>query len=194
MSKSNDLEDLLDSLDEEEIEDNVVAREKAFVERFGCELKTLRSIEAPDPRKVLTWGGDWTIKLDSGREIYPTKLHQYAVHGGVLAGIPTYIERDLLRAIRKAGTLFGENVPPVLLEPVLRDLSSDKHEEPMKVMPAVCTIALFNSSTSANDDREVYSSLIAIWFGDRFGLPDDEDTLKKLRAVDWKGNAFDWTP
>jgi len=58
MSQSGDLEYLLGSFSENEIAANVAEREKAFVERFGFELKTLRSIDAPDPRKVLTWGGD----------------------------------------------------------------------------------------------------------------------------------------
>ena len=39
MSEPGDLDDLLGSYDEDEIARNVAARERAFVERFGFELK-----------------------------------------------------------------------------------------------------------------------------------------------------------
>ena len=60
-------------------------------------------------------------------------------------------------------------------------------------LPAVVSLAQFQSNAPANDEGEAYSSAAFLWFQAEFGLP-DERTRQALRKVDWRSVADDWTP
>lgn len=168
-------------------------------EIVGWDSEKLSSIPVDHPAWVLRGHGGWTLTLASGRETYLRHYHQYATYGGVLCGIPTFTEHFVLESIRAAEKLFPHaGAKPMVLEPVLRALPKeysrhgDDHGPP--ILPQVCSIAELVSSKSARNPDDSNSSLIAIWYQDRFGLPEDPDILEKLRAIDWDMRAHDWTP
>jgi hypothetical protein len=85
-----------------------------------------------------------------------------------------------------------------MLKPVLQSLPLKPERNPTAklapILPPICTIARLNCWEYVRDDQESCSSLVAVWFTHRFGLPDDENILRELRALDWDGKAVDWTP
>lgn len=60
-------------------------------------------------------------------------------------------------------------------------------------LPRIAVIAELESASPARDAAECFSSLIAIWFQDRFGDPPN-DVLRQLSAIEWNALAFDWSP
>jgi hypothetical protein len=65
---------------------------------------------------------------------------------------------------------------------------------PWLKLPEVCAVAEFDSNISARDEYEIYSSVLAIWFQDHYGLPDDARTLEQLGNLNWEKYGHDWTP
>lgn len=192
MTDSDDIANILGSLEDRPNPGN------ALRELIGFDLSELSSVEVADARKALRWDGDWKIRLDSGREVYIGCWHQYAMYPGMLAGIPTDVVSYLLEAQREARRLIaGDTIPVVILKPVLQSLPLKPERDPMAklapILPPICTIARLNSWGPARDPDEDYSSLVTIWFTHRFGLPDDEDILSQLRALDWDRRAADWS-
>lgn len=87
-----------------------------------------------------------------------------------------------------------------ILEPLLHAGSvktpnaNEPGERPWLILPAVGTIARLDSDAPARDRSEIYSSVIAVWFQDEFGMVRDERTLEQLRHLDWERWATDWSP
>lgn len=136
--------------------------------------------------------------LPTGRLIDLNSLYQFDIYAGWLCGYPNDPERQFMDAISIAKRHFPHHdVPPVVLEPLLhggRVTVKDGFQAPWLRLPAVCTIAEFDSNKPARDEWEVYSSVLAIWFQDHYGLPTDARTLEQLRSLDWEKHAHDWTP
>lgn len=100
----------------------------------------MKAREEEDARRLKLVGFDWrvsprqdygvtgnpldrhhtfAITLSTGRLVTMTRMVQYAVYAGVLAGIPTSPQQQLIAAIETAETLHPElGASPVMLEPV----------------------------------------------------------------------------
>ena len=62
------------------------------------------------------------------------------------------------------------------------------------MLPQVTTFAIFESLKTARDPREVYSSVLVVWWQTQFGIPREANLLDRLRSIDWVKHAKDWTP
>jgi hypothetical protein len=158
---------------------------------FGFNVSELRSVEAADPKKIVTWSGQWDIRLNSGRQVYVSEWRQFAIYGGLLAGLPRGIAFYLWAANKEAKKVAGDGAI-VMLEPTLRRVPA--RGEWADVLPPVCTIAHLNSNEARRGDEGCFSSMVAVWFQERVGLPCDEDVLNQLRALDWENRAMAWEP
>jgi hypothetical protein len=140
--------------------------------------------------------------LPTGRLIKLKRLYQFDVYGGMLAGMPNDPERHLIQAVKAAKQHFPDHgMMPVVLEPLFhtgqvprKKRDGSEIHVPWLKLPEVCTVAEFDSNEPARDEDEVYSSVLAIWFQDHYGLPDDARTLEQLGNLDWQRNGYDWTP
>lgn len=193
MPDNENIADLLGSLDNEPTD---AARLRALVSWDPVRLKT---VGVDDPSLALRPHGGWTLTIATGREVYLQRWHQYAIYAGLLCGIPTGFERFVMAASNRAQALFPDcSERLVILEPTLRalpiEMARGRSDERPAILPPVCSIAEFVSSKPARDPAECYSSLVAVWFQDQFGLPVDTDILDQLRTLEWDQKASDWTP
>jgi hypothetical protein len=162
--------------------------------QFGFDLHALRSVEPANPGKILVWGGQWDIKLNSGREVYVAEWRQYGIYAGVLCGVPRGIAYFLWEA-RKEARKYADEGPIAFLEPSLRRIGPLRNDDDWaELLPPVCTIARLHGGEARRDDEGCFSSIVVVWFQERFGLPYDEDVLDQLRALDWENRATDWEP
>lgn len=140
--------------------------------------------------------------LPTGRLIKLKRLYQFDVYGGMLAGMPSDPERHFIQAVKAAKQHFPDHgMMPVVLEPLFhtgqvtrKKRDGSEIQVPWLKLPEVCTVAEFDSNEPARDEYEVYSSVLAIWFQDHYGLPDDVRTLEQLSHLDWVEHGYDWTP
>lgn len=140
--------------------------------------------------------------LPTGRLIRLDSLYQYNVYGGMFCGMPNDPRWHFIEAVNVAKQHFpNHEMMPVMLEPVFhvgQVLRKQHDHTEFRVhwlkLPEVCTVAVFDSNEPARNDYEVYSSVLAIWFQDHYGLPDDARTLEQLGNLDWEKNGHDWTP
>lgn len=142
------------------------------------------------------------LTLPTGRRIRLKRLYQFDVYGGMLCGLPLDPDWHFVDAVKTAKDHFpNHGMMPVVLEPVFhagqimrRSRDGGETCEPWLKLPEVCTIAEFDSNKPARNEYEVYSSVLAIWFQDLYGLPDDAHTLEQLGNLDWEKHGYDWTP
>ena len=135
-----------------------------------------------------------------GHRLMLEALEQSYLYAGDLLGYlhhpATYVSRVRARARVRHAWVEAE---PVVLPPRLFEFSyaTPPDGSPMPArgvtLPRVATIALLTRDRPARSADEVYSSLVVIWFQDRFGDPPAE-TLAAIEGLDWDGLAFDWTP
>jgi hypothetical protein len=85
---------------------------------------------------------------------------------------------------------MADGLPPKLHKGRRRVLKDGVEEfRDWQLLPGVTSYALLTSSDLAEDDSS--SSVVVIWYQDRFGLP-DEDVVAQMRAIRWRRLAFDW--
>ncbi len=146
-------------------------------------------------------GGE--IQLADGRDISIRQLHQHYIYAGHMLGAMSPPEEEVLRVIDLAQQRYPwmkqaiAVFPPELLvySPPRMPLMLAQPEQDLGpvTLPRVAVIAELQSFSPARDATECYSSLIAIWFQDRFGDPPNE-VLSQISSLDWNALAFDWTP
>ncbi|MGE0385532.1 MAG: hypothetical protein AB7Q97_12435 [Gammaproteobacteria bacterium] len=142
----------------------------------------------------------WSVDIRDGRVISLADLHQFGTNAGQLNGYPMPPELRIRAAVKAAERLFPDHrgklaflQPPLVtgLDPV-GPLASET-EIQWFMLPAVTTVARFDSLAPARDPDEVYSSVVVVWFQDEYGLPGSA-IVAQLRALDWNSSAEDWTP
>lgn len=151
------------------------------IDRGECTTHPLNSAQKP------------TFQLCDGRVIVLTDLHQNMSYEGCLFGMPhPYL------AFAAALDMTRLNFPwydsePVVLPPVKYAGSYVKgyYREDWMTIPLVCSIACFTSDSPARDSTKDNSSLVVIWFQDRFGLDLDARTVNQIQGLDWNGIAWD---
>lgn len=154
------------------------------------------------PRGTISGPATQEFTLPTGRLIKLKRLYPFDVYGGMLAGMPNDPERHLIQAVKVAKQHFPEHgMMPVVLEPVFhagqvtrKKRDGSEIHVPWLKLPEVCTVGEFDSNSPARDEGEIYFSVLAIWFQDHYGLPDDARTLEQLGHLDWVKHGYDWTP
>jgi hypothetical protein len=144
----------------------------------------------------------WTTVLEDGREVFLTALHQYRTYDGVLCGVP---DSDEVRgwpiegAVRAADQLFQCEpsrvaiLPPELMLSTVATVRGGKREEVMvEFLPAVCSIATFESKTPAFAPEADGSELVAVWFQRAFGPPESGHVTDCIRKIAWDEFASDF--
>lgn len=148
---------------------------------------------------------EWPLTLASGRVVRLDRLHQQDTARGWLCGPPFQHvrEQQVEAAVVAARRVFElrEEEPVHLVPPILYRYTSQLPPRiaPSTVievlaLPPVCALAQFRSDSPVRDTDHVYSSLVVVWFQERFGLPEDAHVLEMLRAMPWDELAGDWTP
>jgi hypothetical protein len=143
----------------------------------------------------------WTAVLACGREIWLTALHQYRTYGGVLCGLP---DNDAVRAwpiegaVRMADQLFQCEpsriailAPQLMLSTVVTARKGKREERTIEFLPAVCSIATFESKAPAALPDSEGSELVAVWFQSAFGPPEAGHVTRCIQAIDWDEFASD---
>jgi hypothetical protein len=147
---------------------------------------------------------DWKFQLSGGREIFLTRIQQHRTYGGMLCGLPWDPEMSVVQAISGAQKWDGRfHAAPVVIPATIVSGTTPGPGMPRlpslflrewSMLPQVTTFAIFESLKTARDPREVYSSVLVIWWQTQFGIPRDADLLDRLRSIDWVKHAKDWTP
>ncbi len=147
---------------------------------------------------------DWGFKLIDERDIFLTRIAQHGTYGGMLCGIPRAPQDRVSEAIADASKWDeGFHAEPVVIPAtILRGIKSAPTEPRFAsfgrrgwaMLPQVSTFAEFRSQKAAKDHGEVFSSALLVWWQPQFGIPTDEDLLRRIRAVDWCRFAKDWSP
>ena len=171
--------------------------QKRFMEILGFQVRDLpvidHSITSDHP---LSRDEGFYLKMDAGGNAWLDELVQSRTYSGVLLGVPDDPVEKFMEAMRMVKNHFSfyEGIACVLppkLHKGRRRVLKDGVEElrDWQLLPSVTSYALLTSSDLAEDDSS--SSVVVIWYQDRFGLP-DVDVVAQMRAIRWRRHAFDW--
>lgn len=164
--------------------------------------KSLPRHKLPTGAHPKTWPPFSVARVDD-REVFIESLRQYYIYAGDLLGGMHHPRDKVAQIVATA----RQQVPwcksePIVLPPPLLEYSLPRMPTrllPRKedigpvTLPRVASIALLRSHREARDPSCCISSLIVIWFQERFGDP-DESALCQIAALDWNALAFDWMP
>ena len=156
----------------------------------------------PSGEHPKTWPS-WGLPRADGRDVALESLRQFYIYAGDLLGGMHHPRDKVAQVVATA----KQQVPwckaePVVLLPMLLEYSLPRMPPrllPRKedigpvTLPRVASIALLRSHREARDPSCCCSSLIVVWFQDRFGDP-EESILQQIAALDWNALAFDWMP
>ena len=120
----------------------------------------------------------YELPLRDGRTIHLEQLFQYRTYRGLLEGLPNAVRNQelVLSASRDAEEKLWGDGRPYLLRPAERyvavpDEVRQRYRCPLRELPRVLCLAVFESFRPARDDSEIYSYLKVVWFQDEFALP-----------------------
>lgn len=192
----------------EEIARKIAEQQRHAKETSECRRKLIRFDWATLPRKPLIPEGEHPkdfpglrLRMADGREISMQRMDQSYIYGGHLLGAMHHPEKTVLETIERTETLFPwVEAPPAVLPPLL--LKFDCPRTPIMrlpeqadlgnvTLPRVAVIAEFQSYETKNSHGESFSSLLVIWFQDRFGDPSAE-VLGQIVSLDWDALAWNW--
>jgi hypothetical protein len=156
---------------------------------------------APGGYRSVCGDSSWETTLMTGRKVRLVELQQYLTYAGVLAGVP---DSDEVRAWPIEGALRTvsavHEVPPwqvailppeLLVSTVTRKRSGQRIEQSVEFLPPVCCIGRLESKEPANMDSDG-SELVAIWFQNRYGPPEEGHVVASLQQVAWEKFASDF--
>ena len=165
------------------------------------EIADLPAIDHGNLRRPLSIGEGFVINTATGDTLYLDHIFQYRTYAGVLNGIPfdpmSHIEGDL----RYVASIFPHHsAPPYVVPPrVHRGRRVTKREdfedvEDWCILPRCTTLGRFDASRKARnaDSDSDGSTIVLIWYQDKFGLPEDSHTLQHIAEFDWDEFAHNW--
>lgn len=163
-------------------------------------MEDLPAVDHGRFNQPLSLGEGFKVHQAVGDTLFLRDIHQYGTNGGLLLGVPKYPEFELESVVDYASRLFPyHDAPPYVVPPTIhrgvrirvRDGVEDSDEWAM--LPPVTSIGVFGTSRPATDSDEAYSSVILIWFQDKYGLPDDPATLRHIEGIGWEPFAHSYT-
>ena len=130
--------------------------------------------------------------LADGRAITLVQVSQHLTQRGVYEGLQ-HPCASIADAVLAANVLVGklEQMPVVLKGEVLTGSFSSSAADTWIAMPAVTTIAVFESDLYARDPSANSSLMCLIWFTHDFGLHIDKLLADQIEALDWRNLAND---
>ena len=140
------------------------------------------------------------LQLADGRMISLVSMNQSFIYAGDLLGAITHPESRVLDTLRRAQRLHPNVseafvvLPPTLLtysHPSAPMLAPPERNLGPVTLPRIAVIAMFDSGPLAKVDSECSSSLVVIWFQDKFGDPAQE-IIEQIAQLDWNELAWDW--
>ena len=144
------------------------------------EIADLPVIDHGDFNRPLSIGDGFSIETSAGDTLRLDDIFQYRTHGGVLNGIPFNPEFNIESAVNHVATIFpNHQALPRVIPPRMhrgrRNYTREgiEHAEDWCILPSCTSFACFTASRPARDADDTFSSIVLIWYQDRFGLPED---------------------
>ena len=195
MPDDDDIDDLLGDYEPDPEHQAKIKRSMRF------EVADLPAIDHGNLRRPLSIGEGFVINTVAGDTLYLDNIFQYRTYAGVLNGIPfdpaSHIEGD----IEYVGRIFPHHsAPPYVVPPRMhrgRRVTQRGEVEEVEnwcILPQCTTFGRFDASRKARsaDSDSDGSSIVLIWYQDKFGLPEDSHTLKHIAELDWDEYAHNW--
>lgn len=170
---------------------------KVQVEICDFARETYAITEAP-------WIREFTLKLESGRDIALGDLYQYRSYDDLLEGTPNpglnrrYIREALTHAAhwRNTANTARHGALPVLIAPemITYQIENNNSESlPLisEAMPAITTFATFHSDAISQEPGYCGSTALFVWFQGDWGLPPPSIQMKLIK-IEWNTIAKDW--
>lgn len=191
---TDDFSDLPDAY-----EKDPAKRHPRLRESVHFEIGALPHTDHPVPGRPGAIGEGFGVPMVNGDRLSLDTLFQYRTHAGQLAGFPEVDEDKFASAIRYAQSTFPHHdAPPVVVPPTLhrgrarRVRDGVESFEDWCVLPPVTSFGRFTANRAATDSPEPYSSVLLIWFQDKWGLPEEPRTLRLIAELDWERYAHNW--
>jgi len=144
----------------------------------------------------------YSIRLNSGRDVFLYVLFQYPTYSGWMEGIPTASINEWLvqRALEYTKQKLWDVVEPVLIPPKelpielpegANDLRRLYKNMRLVRIPAIACLATWDSYQPARDEGANFSCLNIVWFQEEFALPIAPEVVEQIKGVDWERHAED---
>lgn len=163
------------------------------------EIDALPHTDNPGPSRPGAIGEGFDVSMVNGDRLSLDTLFQYRTHAGQLAGFPEVDEDKFASAVSYAQSVFPHHeAPPFVVPPTLhrgRARIVRKGVESFEewcVLPPVTSFGRFTANRAAKGSEDPYSSVLLIWFQDKWGLPDDPRTLRLIAELDWETYSRNW--
>lgn len=141
-----------------------------------------------------TLGEGLQFTVPDGRQARLIQLSQYETYGGMLAGLPHNIERDVANAVRAAQQWdSGKHPKPYIVpgeirhglkkSPAHANLDPEKESRPWYCLAPVVCVGVFEAGAQAGRSLDC-ESVLAIWWQDAFGAV-DPGVAEKLKNLPW---------
>ncbi len=146
--------------------------------------------------------GGWNLALETGRKIHLESIKQFRTYAGLFEGVPKDIDFFVDSWMNRAKEEFSvAETAPVLIEPTIfygymrsDHTGTGPGKTAWRALPEITTMACFDSYDTARDHKHFFSSMVMVWFQSHWGIPTDPVLITKIKFVDWKDLAWDWTP
>jgi hypothetical protein len=147
----------------------------------------------------------YKLELNTGREVWLTRLEQYGTYMSQLEGIPFEIKGrvNVKWFVQWAQEAF--KLPVAVLQPLTlpHDEKYTAHirkqhrmipdeEEIVYLAPITCVAKFWSGPVDGID--AVVTGMVVIWFQEQFAMPIDERAMKHLKQIKWDEYAENCEP
>lgn len=138
----------------------------------------------------------FTVRLDGGREIRASSVHNSETYGGMFEGDPDAQYNQILlakmkNAVQRLFPLVGE-VPVVVVDPA-REVHPNQTDDlwgPAEYLPSYWLAGYFDSRPV--NEAGHGSSAVVVWFQDDPGPSPSASVLTEIQKLDWSTIARDY--
>lgn len=132
------------------------------------------------------------FSLDDGRVITLVQISQHLTQRNVYEGLQ-HPYASIADAVLTSQVLVGklEHMPVVLTSEIYTGAFSSSPADAWLALPAVTTIAVFESESFVRDAEATSSILPLIWFQPNFGLSFEDGLVAQIKSLDWVDLAND---
>lgn len=135
------------------------------------------------------------LELKGNIKVNVVKLHQWRTYYGRMEGAPTKkSNRRLVKSVIEEAQKICHLHKYWLIVPEQTPIEMDRpyfFGTPMRLPPITCVAELLHHNPARNPEMHA-SSLLLIWFQEKYCFPISDEILWKLKDVDWKKHAFDF--
>ena len=171
-----------------------------FKRSMPFEIADLPVIDHGNFNRPLSIGDGFSVNTVAGDILRLDDIFQYRTYGGVLNGIPFNPESSIESAVKYVTTIFpNHQTPPRVIPPrmhrgrLIYTREGVEYVEDWCILPTCTSFGCFTANRPARDADEIFSSIVLIWYQDKFGLPEDPHTLKHIAELDWDPFAHHWS-